>query len=598
MKKSVIVLTLMLAIHLHLHAQEPSSGIVNVIELSQGPNAYAMSNNITRLWADDNLNTLTFLHRVYPALGTTYLAYDLSTSGGETWMLNIPVYDPGAGGLPAYFAQGGIYNPPGNTNPELAFFTWFALTQDGQYLSGIHKLDQSSNPVTNVWDGASCSGPLAFTINPANGDVFAIAPVISGDGNIYGDSLAVSRGVFNNTTGNYDYSQVLLPLPAQPGGLEMPVDLKISFGPDGLTGYISMLFDNLSDPFAAGGGVYPVLLKTTDAGITWSGPSAVILGGPVGLPEIKNYISDDLLQILFEEFGPIQRDSVVYQTAYEHGLSVDMYGNPHICVTIGVSGVHFEQPYAINAGYGYGATFHLFSLDQGSTWIGRYITHNKTFRGCHDDLCMDNRSQVSTTADGSILVFSWSDSDFEGVYENILPDIWCQGYDVETQLFTDFFNVTLLSDVWLEAYMAVAPPIILSEDNKFLIPFALQTIPGGDPVLPVQYKYVSDFIIAPYDYILLSVLDQITDPSCVRVSQCYPNPARETTSIAIELQQPMEVKIELSNLHGQMLYSEAKGVLGSGRHVIQTDVSLFAPGIYFYTISAGDHIQTRKLVVQ
>lgn len=596
MKKSVITLAMLLAMQIYLYAQAPASGIVNIVELSQGPNASAMSNNITRLWADDNLNTVAFLHRVYPALGTTHLAYDLSTNSGETWTLNIPVYDPGQGGLPAYFAQGGIYNPAGNTNPELAYYTWFALSQDGQYLSGIHKLDQSSNPVFNVWNGASCSGPMAFTINPLSGDVFAVAPVVTMSG--YDDSLAVSRGVFNETSGNYNFSQVLLPLPAQPGGLEKPLDLKISFGPDGLTGYISMLFDNLMDPFAGGGGLYPILLKTTDGGLTWSEPSAVILGGPLGLPEIKNYISEDILQILFMEFGGIHRDSVVYQTAYEHGLGVDMYGNPHICVTIGVSGVHFEEPYAINAGYGYGATFHLFSLDQGSTWIGRYITHNKTFRGCHDDLCMDNRSQVSTTADGSVLIFSWLDSDFEGVYENIMPDIWCQGYNIELQNYSELHNVTFLSEAWLEAYMAVSPPIIFTNDDEFLIPFAFQSIPGGDPALPVQYKYVSDFSINNVEYILLNVLDNAVNHPYLSVSSIFPNPAREITSIAIDLQQPMEVKIEISNLHGQKLYFENKGVLFSGRHVVKVDISVLAPGIYFYTIRANDYIQTRKMVVQ
>lgn len=594
MKKSVFILATLLAMHLHSYAQP----IPNVIELSQGPNSYAMSNNITRLWADDNLNTVAFLHRVYPALGTTHLAYDLSTNSGETWTLNIPVYDPGQGGLPAYFAQGGIYNPAGNTNPELAYYTWFAYSQDGQYLSGIHKLDQSSSPVFNTWNGANCSGPLAFTINPVSGDVFTVAPVVTGGGNNYGDSLAISRGIFNAPNENYDYSQVLLPLPAQPGGFPKPVDLKISFGPDGLTGYISMLFDNLLDPFAAGGGVYPVLLKTTDGGLTWSDPSAVILGGPLGLPEVKNYISEDILQTLFMEFGGIHRDSVVYQTAYEHGLGVDIYGNPHICVTIGVSGVHFEEPYAINAGNGYGATFHLFSLDQGITWIGRYITHNRTFRGCYGALCMDNRSQVSTTADGSVLVFSWLDSDFEGVYENIMPDIWCQGYNIELQNYSDLYNVTFLSEAWLEAYMAVTPPIIFTNDDEFLIPFAFQSIPGGNPALPVQYKYVSDFIIAPSDYILLSVLDQITDHSSLWVSQCYPNPARETTSCIIELQQPAEVQVEVHTLHGQKVIIENKGVLFSGRHVVKMDISVLAPGIYFYTIRANDHIQTRKMMVQ
>ncbi|MBE0663965.1 MAG: T9SS type A sorting domain-containing protein [Bacteroidales bacterium] len=588
MKKSLIILASLLAMHLHLHAQD----IVNVIELSQGPGAYAVSNNITRLWADDNLSTVAFLHPVYPALGTTQLAYDLSINGGETWTLNIPVYDPGQGGLPAHYAQGGIYNPAGNTNPELAYYTWFALSQDGQYLSGIHKLDQSSDPIFNIWDGVACSGPLSFTINPLSGDVFTVAPVVTISG--YDDSLAVSRGVFNEATGNYDFSQVLLPLPAQAEGIPMPLDVKISFGPDGLTGYISILFDNLSDPFAAGGGIYPILMKTTDGGLSWGDPMAVILGGPDGLPGIKNYLMDEQWHILWPPPQQMPRDSVVFQTAYEHGLGVDMFGNPHIGVTIGVSGIHFDNPYEVIADYGFGATFHIYSQDQGSSWIARHVTNNKTFRGCNETLCWDNLTQVSMNMGGSVMALSWIDTDFVDVAENTLPDLWCQGFHVQSQNYSEVHNVTFLSDIWLEAFMATASPNLLTGNLKLIVPFATQGISKEGIFYPVTHRYISDYT--------LDIWVGIQDPSvfspALSVLQNFPNPVSSVTSITIHTALVSNLSIHVHNLHGQQIKLINLGIKEPGSQIIQLDMSGFAPGFYFYTVKANEQTVTRKMILK
>ncbi len=58
----------------------------------------------TYLWADNNINTVTFIHRMVIPPGTGYLSYDISKDGGVNCS-NVQTYDPtfagGYDGIPA-----------------------------------------------------------------------------------------------------------------------------------------------------------------------------------------------------------------------------------------------------------------------------------------------------------------------------------------------------------------------------------------------------------------------------------------------------------------------------------------------------------------
>jgi hypothetical protein len=584
-----------------------AGGIVTIIDIGNSFNAFGLYNGgRTAIWADDNINSVSFVHRMKSPPGGGYLAYGLSTNGGMDWTTNIQVYNPTAGGGgQARYPQGGIYNPAGNTDPDNAYFAYFGCSLDatnganwGGYVHGTHKLDQSTNPTQHYIPSTPDYYhliPDAMTINQVTGEMFVVQDSYDLLTNLYTGDLIIARGMWNNTTNDYDFTESLHALPPFPGSQDYPVNIKIAFAPDGLTGYITLLWDNGLDPFATGYGLYPVILKTIDGGNTWSDPTAVIMSGPEGLYEIKYYLTDDQWNELWVNPELVHRDSVLYQTAFDHDLVVDMYGNPHICVTIGVASV--DTPYSIIASGGFGATFHIFSWDQGQTWLAKHIQTNKTFRGAFADISEDNRSQISTTMDGSKVFLSWIDTDFEGVTDNIMPDIWCVGFDVETQQWTDVYNVTFLSEGWLEAFMGTASHYVFTDGNDYIIPLMYQTLVGGSPDAEVTFKYITDFVINQADFIIGNV-DQIPLRHYqFTVSQNYPNPVSGTTVFAVELDGRVQLNVEIYNMVGQKVQAMNKGLMNSGRHLVQLDMSGYAPGIYFYTVKAADQTLTRKMIV-
>jgi hypothetical protein len=483
--------------------------IVTIITIGTSGNAYGLYNGgRTALWADNNLNAVTFTHRSrQPSSG--HLSYDLSIDGGWTWTNNIQIYDPGLGGANARYPQGLIYNPIGNTNPANAFMSYFAPTLDasngtsnwGGYAGGVHKLDQSTNPTQHDWSSTSefkQNVPAAFHINPLNGDVWVFeCAVTDGLGNQYTDSLLMTKGTFNAATNDYEYTRWLKYAPAYTPGRAAACE-KIAFAPNGLIGYKSLIWDNGGDPFSAGFAYYPVIYKTTDGGQTWGDAHAIILGGPNGYDEVKYYLTDEQWESLWVPPAP-HRDSVAYTCAFVHDLAVDMNGNAHIAVTVGVAST--TTPYAIIASGGYGATFHFYSTNQGASYIAKFVQHNKTFRGLFGEISEDSRTQISVTQDGSKVFLSWLDTDFEGVTDNIMPDIHCWGFDVTTRKYTDVFNVTYLSEGWLEAFMGTASYYAFSNNGSYVIPFVYQTMPGGDPLNPVDFKYIADFTITDAQFI-------------------------------------------------------------------------------------------------
>ncbi len=483
---------------------------VSIITIGESANAYGLYNGgRTALWADNNLNTVTCVHRMLIPPGSGYIAYDLSTDGGLSFTNNIQVYNPTFGGANARYPQGVIYNPAGNTVPGNAYFAYLVPTLDGSntggatwggYCFGVHKLNQTQPPTQHCSSSQGAfrqNVPSAMTINPANGDMWVFEPsLIGGLGNQYTDSLLITKGTWDSVQNDYSCTRWLMYAPAYSPGLA-PADEKIAFAPDGQIGYMSLLWDNGGDPFAAGKAYYPVIYKTTDGGQTWSGPISIVLAGPNGFQSVKYYITEFWWLFMWPPPVP-HRDSIVYTTAFDHDAVVDVNGDLHICVTIGLGST--MNPYSIIASGEFGATFHIYSINQGACWEAQYVTHNKTFRGTFGEIYEDSRSQISRTQDGSKVFLSWLDTDFEGVTDNNMPDIWCWGFDVNSRMYTNVVNVTWLSEGWLEAYMGTASHYVFSSGNSYKIPFVYQTIPGGDPLNPVTYKYIQDFTFTDADF--------------------------------------------------------------------------------------------------
>ncbi|MCK9401604.1 MAG: T9SS type A sorting domain-containing protein, partial [Bacteroidales bacterium] len=71
------------------------------------------------------------------------------------------------------------------------------------------------------------------------------------------------------------------------------------------------------------------------------------------------------------------------------------------------------------------------------------------------------------------------------------------------------------------------------------------------------------------------------------VSQNYPNPANGLTYFNVNLDNAAHVVVDVSNVMGQKIMSNDKGILNAGMHKMTIDGNLLTSGIYFYTVTIG-----------
>lgn len=584
---------------------------ITVVNLGTSANAYGLYNGgRTALWADPNINSVAFVHRLLTP-GSGYIGYDLSKDGGNTWTVDNQIFNPTAGGTAnARYPQGVIYNPAGNTVADNAYFSGFFPTLDGSnagsgswggYASATVKLDgtglgqlgwPSDPPIRqNV--------PDAMAINPISGDIFVAEPAyIDGIATGYTDTLVITRGIFNATSGQYEFEQTDFYAPMIHGAdIAGIADCRIAFAPDGQVGYISLIADNEEDLMATGLAYYLVLYKTTDGGQTWDeSPITVSLGGPEGLAGItEGLLTDEQIAELFEAPVPA-RDEIVYTTAFTHDLAVDYNGNPVISVVVGVAS---STAYAIVSASGFFASYNIFSTGQGQNWYAQKLGDNLiTFRGeWITDFSEDNRSQISTTYDGKYMFFSWLDTDFEGVTDNLQPDIFCAGWDVENNMYTEVVNVTYLTDAWLQAFMGTASYYVFQpSESSFVIPFAYQEMDPTDPAAQLQYKYIKDYTITADQFTITKADNQ--QLNIASVSQNYPNPFTGTSQLNVELASKADVALEVYNMVGQKVFEVPSASLTQGNHTLTINAKNLKAGIYSYSVIINGERISRKMIVE
>ncbi|PWB68984.1 hypothetical protein C3F09_10795 [candidate division GN15 bacterium] len=91
-------------------------------------------------------------------------------------------------------------------------------------------------------------------------------------------------------------------------------------------------------------------------------------------------------------------------------------------------------------------------------------------------------------------------------------------------------------------------------------------------------------------------------PDAYDLKQNYPNPFNPTTTIEFDLPAASDVKIDVFNVLGQVVCRLIQEPMDAGTHVVvwnaRNDEGVaVASGIYFYRLSAGDFVATRKMLL-
>ncbi|MBK7865885.1 MAG: T9SS type A sorting domain-containing protein [Ignavibacteriales bacterium] len=86
-------------------------------------------------------------------------------------------------------------------------------------------------------------------------------------------------------------------------------------------------------------------------------------------------------------------------------------------------------------------------------------------------------------------------------------------------------------------------------------------------------------------------------PSEFALFQNFPNPFNPETKINFALKEKSEVSIVVYNSSGQQVATLVSGSMDAGYHSVMFNGNEFASGIYFYRITAGRFVETKKMVL-
>jgi hypothetical protein len=86
-------------------------------------------------------------------------------------------------------------------------------------------------------------------------------------------------------------------------------------------------------------------------------------------------------------------------------------------------------------------------------------------------------------------------------------------------------------------------------------------------------------------------------PVTFSLSNAHPNPFNAQTTISFGLPQAGDVNLTVYNLAGQKVATLVKDRLEAGYHTVTWDASNYSRGIYFYRLTTGDMVFTKRMAL-
>ena len=81
------------------------------------------------------------------------------------------------------------------------------------------------------------------------------------------------------------------------------------------------------------------------------------------------------------------------------------------------------------------------------------------------------------------------------------------------------------------------------------------------------------------------------------LEQNFPNPFNPTTTIKFSIPKEVQVNLSVYNILGEKVKELKNEVMKPGYFEVEFDASALASGVYLYRITAGDFVQTKKMVL-
>lgn len=81
------------------------------------------------------------------------------------------------------------------------------------------------------------------------------------------------------------------------------------------------------------------------------------------------------------------------------------------------------------------------------------------------------------------------------------------------------------------------------------------------------------------------------------LGECYPNPAKDKTSLSFTLNNTNQVNVDLMDNQGKVVKAMVNGVYEPGEHKIDVELTGLPTGHYIYQFKTGSYKESKKLVI-
>lgn len=174
----------------------------------------------------------------------------------------------------------------------------------------------------------------------------------------------------------------------------------------------------------------------------------------------------------------------------------------------------------------------------------------------------------------------------------VARSLWIQKmYDAKLgkswQTFSTEFKTRGFSGTTTDARLTfLFTPFARAGDMYYINNVVLQKAEGSSPMAADMTAPLEEQILAE---------DLV--PQEFSLSQNYPNPFNPTTTIRYALPVASHVTLKVYNVLGQEVAALVDEVQGAGFKVVMFDASRLSSGVYFYRVTAGSFVDTKKLLI-
>jgi hypothetical protein len=615
---------------------------ISIIDIGTSANAWTYNSNNAGnqksiVWHEPELGIVTNFHRDGGDLNPTAFSgdytYDISFDNGSTWTNNIKCYiavnnSGGSDGDASRYPSHGIYNPTGEV--EDAYVAFFGPNLDGSnsntpgagwggYTHGVANISDPTDTTGNYNTRTSNVGDGVYQYIPDAFEVSSLGLAMTVDVNVNWTSGAgVYEGALTRTFGEWDDDEMDIVYDQELWDYETDLEYgspwftSIAWAPDGLTGYVAFLGNN-GETWNTGDmrhSIYPLFYKTIDGGENWEGPTAIQIDGPDGIGGIVDHLLTDE-QIASIYVAPVpERDEIPYTFLGDFEIACSAGGNLLVAGVIAAAGESTsEGGISFFVEQELGALMLLYTTDGGETFFAEEMGRTYQYTGTWGDMLEANRTQITTSADGTKVFVSWLDNDTEDEPDNSRPNIYCRGMDLmtgmktrdlnETDVVDGPTNVTYFSLAWNQALFGTVAKTAIDVDGGWEMAYTYGQLTDNDPGLPTQWKYIQGFQYMESDFMVTGINDPIdAQANNATVSQNYPNPFSGQSSVTVTLEEGADLSLEVFSLTGQLVSLNQYGYTPQGTTTLTIDGADLVPGVYFYTVTAGETKVTQKMIVE